>query len=313
MKSLPKSTNNNVDFVAFGVVIDDVVYPDGRTSMGMLGGGGPQTAFGMRLWSSSVGLVASVGVDEYLQVMDWLQQSDILTEGLRKVDYPTPRAWQLFEQDGRRFHVWRTSQQTIKDNLHRSVDHIPISFQSAKGFHLGVHPDAPDIEFLSDLQRLNRPLSIEAFRGVNEPLTEKQLRRFLDGITIFSANQIELDTMLNIRDPLDQSKQLLDCGVKIVVVRLGEAGALLLDETHNGGVRIPAVPVKVVDSLGAGNAFCGAFLVGWILSGDLIKAGVYGSVAASFVVEQAGVPVFTDKLEIECRKRAKRLMHSVEE
>jgi len=50
-----------MDFVTFGLILDDVVYPDGRTAMGMLGGGGPQTAFGMRLWSDSVGLVAGVG------------------------------------------------------------------------------------------------------------------------------------------------------------------------------------------------------------------------------------------------------------
>ena len=38
-----------VDLVAFGVILDDLVFPDGRTSLGVLGGGGPQTAFGMRL------------------------------------------------------------------------------------------------------------------------------------------------------------------------------------------------------------------------------------------------------------------------
>ena len=56
--------------VAFGIILDDIVFPDGHTAMGTLGGGGPQTAFGMRLpalagWieQCQVGLVAGVGHD----------------------------------------------------------------------------------------------------------------------------------------------------------------------------------------------------------------------------------------------------------
>ena len=56
--------------IAFGVILDDLVFPDGHTLMGVLGGGGPQTAFGMRLpalagWTDQVrvGLVAGVGHD----------------------------------------------------------------------------------------------------------------------------------------------------------------------------------------------------------------------------------------------------------
>lgn len=33
-----------MDFVAFNVVMDDLVLPDGQTYLGLLGSGGPQTA-----------------------------------------------------------------------------------------------------------------------------------------------------------------------------------------------------------------------------------------------------------------------------
>ena len=52
-----------MDYVTFGIVIDDIVSADGRVAAGLLGGGGPQTAFGMRLWGERVGLVARVGAD----------------------------------------------------------------------------------------------------------------------------------------------------------------------------------------------------------------------------------------------------------
>jgi sugar/nucleoside kinase (ribokinase family) len=48
---------------------------------------------------------------------------------------------------------------------------------------------------------------------------------------------------------------------------------------------------KVVDPTGGGNAFCGGFCAGWIQSGgDVVTAAVYGNIAASFVIEQYGLP-----------------------
>ena len=69
-----------VDLVAFGIILDDLVFPDGHTVTGTLGGGGPQTAFGMRLpalagWteeSGDVGLVAGIGRDLPDSARVWL-------------------------------------------------------------------------------------------------------------------------------------------------------------------------------------------------------------------------------------------------
>ena len=96
-----------VDFVTFGIIIDDIVFPNGKTSMGVLGGGGPQTAFGMRLVSTSVGLSASVNQADLPLITPWLVESDIQEAGLILTELPTPRAWQLLEGDGRRTQLWR--------------------------------------------------------------------------------------------------------------------------------------------------------------------------------------------------------------
>lgn len=50
-----------IEYIAFGIIIDDIVFPDGHTQMSVLGGGGPQTAWGMAAALGSgetVGLVA---------------------------------------------------------------------------------------------------------------------------------------------------------------------------------------------------------------------------------------------------------------
>src|SRR5512136_230160 len=109
-----------VDLVAFGIVIDDLVFPDGRTVMGVLGGGGPQTAFGMRLpalvgWTATTttGLVAGVGRDLPGEARAWLESAGIDLAGVQATDLPTPCAWQLMEADGRRTQVWRVTREVV--------------------------------------------------------------------------------------------------------------------------------------------------------------------------------------------------------
>ena len=52
------------NFLAIGsIIIDDIVYPDGRTSMGVLGGGGTHAAYGIAFAGEKPALVGLVGED----------------------------------------------------------------------------------------------------------------------------------------------------------------------------------------------------------------------------------------------------------
>lgn len=86
-------------------------------------------------------------------------------------------------------------------------------------------------------------------------------------------------------------------GKGLVVVRAGEHGVLTL--TSSGPEWLPpyyAEPSpKVVDPTGAGNAFLGAFSLKLQETGDPREASIYGSVAASFALEQFGPPLLTSE------------------
>ncbi|MCL4830522.1 MAG: hypothetical protein KJZ95_24410 [Caldilinea sp.] len=281
-----------IDYFTHSVIIDDIVFHDGRTLMGVLGGGGPQTAFGMKLWTQGgVGLCGGVGLDFPPEAQAWLDGMGIDTTGLRRDPaHRSLRAWQIIEEDGRRTQVWRTQGATIPTHLALKPEQVPDAYWSARGFHFGVHPESPNLRIMQALQTRGVAVSVEPFREASRPLTDRELREMLTPCTIFSPNLVEAETLVGSGEPMTLLRRLTDAGASIVALRMGAEGSLVhraaTDETHH----IPAVKTTVVDPVGAGNAYCGALLVGWLETGDLRRAGMYASVAASFLVEQHGLP-----------------------
>lgn len=299
-----RQTEKQIGYVTFSLIIDDLIFPDQTTALGMLGGGGPQTAFGMRLWTDNVGLVSGVGDDLPERTLAWLHQTGIDTQGLRHTpDCPTPRAWQRLAEDGHRIQQWRVPGQVIGRQLGRSLAHLPPAYRQARGFHVGVHPEDPDLDFIRALRELGAVVSVEPFRETHRPLSDAELRSLLAAGQIFSPNQLEAESLVGSGAPDELIRRLVEAGADIVTLRQGSTGALVHRAQTGETCSIPALETDVVDVTGAGNAFCGGFLVGWVQTGDLRTAGLYGAVAASFLVEQVGLPEWRGDIREKANQR----------
>ena len=103
-------------------------------------------------------------------------------------------------------------------------------------------------------------------------------------------------------------------GAGVVALRRGPEGAIVHRRDAKACAAPPAVPssadcspphsadtgetwevpacagVDAVDPTGCGNAFCGGFLASWRAGESLCDAGVWGCVAASFLLEVQAVP-----------------------
>jgi cytidine kinase len=301
-----------VELVAFGVVIDDIVFPDGRTAMGVLGGGGPQAAFGMRMWSDAVGLEAGVGEDLPAGAREWLERSGIDLVGVRETDLPTARAWQVMEADGRRTQVWRVPGAVIGRQLGRSLDRLSAGYRQARGFHFGIHPDEPDLGFARDLASLGGLVSIEPFKPAEHAADRASLERLAQAAHIFSPNLEEAVSIVG-QDlaPLALAQIFQGAGGQVIPLRLGAQGSLVLDGRSGAAAHIPAYPARAVDPTGAGNAYCGGFLAGWLASGDPVSAGLCGAISASFLMETIGIPLVTETVRSEARRRFDELRTQV--
>jgi sugar/nucleoside kinase (ribokinase family) len=279
------------DFVAYSIIIDDLVFPDGCTRMGVLGGSGPQTAFGMKLWADRVGLVGGIGHDFPADALAWLSAMEIDVSGVRRHEqHSTLRAWQIFEDDGRRTQVWRSQGQAIPDQLALRFEQLPPAYRTAQGFHYGVHPDNPNLAVAHALRANGVCVGIEPFKHADRRLENADFQALCSAGQIFSPNLHEVKTMIGPGAPHQQLARLIAAGAQLVALRMGAEGSLVKRADTGETWHIPAVPAVVVDSCGAGNAYCGGFLTGWVQSSDLSTAGLYGAVAASFLVEQIGLP-----------------------
>ena len=117
------------EYVTFSnIIIDDIVLWDGSTHMSVLGGSGTHALIGMRVWSHSLGFVASVGKDisqsVYKDSLDGLGGVDLRAIVVRE-NYQTTRAWQLFEQDGTRTEIMRTDINKFIENA-PTYEEMPV-------------------------------------------------------------------------------------------------------------------------------------------------------------------------------------------
>jgi sugar/nucleoside kinase (ribokinase family) len=268
-----------------GIIIDDIVYPDGRTQMGVLGGGVSHAAAGVLIWGQRPGLFASAGRDLPAEAHRRLAR-DFDLRGLIVHDLPQARAWQLFEWDGKRTEVWRV--EVLDPFIHEPLpDQLPPAYAGARAVY--VLRDAAQLP----LWRARFPAAAllwEPLQQIMVPGYGSEFRPALAGADIVSPNHLEATLVYGFDDPAALVRAMLDDGARIAVLRLGAEGSLVGARGQDALLRVPAVPVaQVVDQTGAGNTYCGGFLIGWVETGDLVAAACYGAVAASFALEVTGV------------------------
>jgi sugar/nucleoside kinase (ribokinase family) len=102
--------------------------------------------------------------------------------------------------------------------------------------------------------------------------------------------------------------------LKAVIVRAGKEGCCVAENTACQW--IPAYhqnSERVIDPTGGGNAFLGGLGIELARGSRVIDAAISGSVAASFAIEQVGVPKLTSVCPGDERWNGERAVRRVEE
>jgi sugar/nucleoside kinase (ribokinase family) len=107
----------------------------------------------------------------------------------------------------------------------------------------------------------------------------------LSVMNVFLPNKKEAVSLAG-RVNVDLAADALRLKVETLAIKLGPEGALGVSASQK--VRVASIPVKVVDTVGAGDSFDAGFLYGYLHNWELAKALRLACVCGALSTEKAG-------------------------
>lgn len=294
------------DYLVYGkIIVDDVKLADGTLARSVLGGGGPQSAFGARLWDSSVGFLSRIGFDMKEEHMEDLKRLDINLEGLHRYDtIPTPHSLMQYDENEYAIPAGVQTSREDWDRLLAQVLVLPKPYQKAKGIHLVTEfPEEPMVRTALELRQKGAIFSVEPIISQVSFVNAEGMLRLFREVDCVSPDWPSASGIADSDDPLTVLKHWATLGPQMVVVRHGVNGSYAWDQHHDEMWHIPAVVVPAIDPTGAGNSYSGGQFVGWATTRDAREAGCCGAVSASFMVERIGLPTVVPEIFQEAGER----------
>lgn len=237
---------------------------------------------------SKVNCISVVGEDFPQDHLDLLKKRGIDTQGV-KIDKGETFHWS--GKYGYELHEAQTLATHLNVFEHFSPE-VPAAYRNSEIVFLGNIVPALQDKVLSQVAN-PKFVAIDTMNFWIEGQREA-LIKVISKCQCLIINEGELRQLTQNFNILAAAKQVNSWGPKLLVVKRGEYGAVLFND---GDVfSIPGLPLaEVKDPTGAGDTFAGGFM-GYIASQSnfnlsrytLRKAIVYGSVMASFIVQDFG-------------------------
>lgn len=289
--------------VAGEALVDIVLEPDGRTTPHL--GGGP---FNAARTLGRLGLhptfIGRVGRDAHgAALRDELRNSGVRLDGIVATDDPTTFARVDVDPAGianYRFYIDGTSSPGLLPHEARAAMRSDAAALYVGGLGLVVEPQA---DAIASLVREAGPRTLVLLdpncrRGaIRDPIAYRErLYEVIRRVDVVKASESDLVYLEPHRAPPDTARSLLDMGPAVVLITHGAAGATVL--TRSGLAVVQATEARVIDTIGAGDAFGAAWLAAWLSDGlgrrDLgnieaaTRAADFASAVASLTCERAG-------------------------
>lgn len=264
------------------IALDTVETPFGVANE-VLGGAASYSAIAASFFTD-VRMVGVIGDDFPETHLELFKERNIDLHGLQRLPGDTFRWNGYYEYDMNQAHTLAT-----KLNVFETFQpQIPETYRDTPYVFLAnIDPELQ----LMVLNQINKPKFVMAdtmnfwINGKHEHVLE--VIRRVDAVTL---NDAEARQLCDTSSLVLAGRKLLAMGPRVVIIKKGEHGALLF--TNQDYFVAPSFPLEeVVDPTGAGDTFAGG-LIGYLATTDnldednLRKAVIYGSVIASYTVEE---------------------------
>lgn len=226
-----------------------------------LGGNGANAAYTLGRLGVPVRLVGMVGYDAFGEfVLGKLASAGVDTEGIRRSAAPTATSVVLVNGRGDRRFLHRLGSsgemflepQAFEREMHPGMSH----------YHLATPFTLPRMRAICpELLRRARARGLTTSLDTQWDSQGKwmaDLAPCLPYVDVLFANEDEARMLTGITDPARIASILRASGAGTIVLKLGAQGCAVFSERDE--FQVPAFPVTVVDTTGAGDCFAGAWL-----------------------------------------------------
>lgn len=286
------------------VAFDSIETPYGSAER-ILGGSASYFALGASFFAP-VRVVGVIGRDFPQQYLDLFSARKIDLEGLKR-------------EEGNTFH-WRGRYHediNVRDTLELHlnvlagfVPQLPERYRDADYVFLGNIDPVMQMEVLNQIRRMKLVVCDTMDHWIRE--STQELHKVLKRIEMLVINDSEARLLSGESNIVRAARGILKMGPQAVLIKRGEYGVLQFSDSSVFAT--PAYPLEeVFDPTGAGDSFAGGFLGQLARSGDASQRGirraiVYGSVVASFTVEDFGVKRLTTASLSDIEERYQRFI-----
>jgi sugar/nucleoside kinase (ribokinase family) len=271
--------------VVGSVAFDNIRTPHGEAAEIL---GGAATYFSVAAsWFVLVRVVAVVGEDFDDSHMQVFRERGIDTTGLERAPGRTFRWHGEYAGDMNE----RRTLETQLNVFETFAPKIPVPYLESEYVFLGNIDPVLQLHVRQQLPKAR----LVALDSMNYWITGKldDLKKTLAAVNVLLINEGEA-RMLSGHSNLKRAAAIIrELGPQTLVFKRGEYGASLY--TRDAVFSAPAFPLDMVkDPTGAGDTFAGGFMGHLAKTGDLSEANlrravIYGSVMASFAVEEFGL------------------------
>jgi sugar/nucleoside kinase (ribokinase family) len=274
--------------VVGSVAFDSIETPFGHVEE-VLGGAGSHFSLAASVFTP-VRLVGVVGADLPERYLDLLREHGVDLEGLQRVpDGKTFRWAARYEYDMNVAHTLDTQLNVFADFKPR----LPESYRETEFVYLANILPRLQLDVLDQVRR-PKFVGLDSMNfWIANPETRADLARVIERVDAVFMNDAEIRQYTGTYNLFEAARRLLAQGPRVVLMKKGEHGAVAVSD--DGIFVAAAYPLETVkDPTGAGDSFAGGFMGRLAQTGDttwegIKRAMVFGSVIASFAVEDFGV------------------------
>jgi sugar/nucleoside kinase (ribokinase family) len=297
--------SDNPILIVGSMAFDDLELPSG-TSKNVVGGSATYAAMAATLYTAAR-VVAVVGDDFPAETVTVLESRGVDVAGIERAKGKTFRWAGRYAQN-------LASRETLDTQLNVFADFrpkLPASFQDTRFVLLGnIHP-ALQLEVLAQTKAPELVVADTMNFWISGE--RKLLLDVLAKVDALVINDEELRQLSEDHNLKRGAQAVLRMGPKRLVVKRGDAGAMLFDD--EGIFFAPAYPLETeLDPTGAGDTFAGA-IVGFLArektpgQAAWRKALLAGATVASFCVEGVGTTRLAEITHQDLADRLRELMN----